>query len=536
MMGKNNMMNEEPENEVPFGSLEEEVADDIPVMLSEGEYVIPADVVRYWGLKHLEEMRMMAKCGLMSMQQDGRLHMVDEEGKPVETEAQSKPQIEIVEIDIQAMQDDMSEDDEEDDDDDMDKQMELFEDNVIEVDFDGKDKEDIVHADVGGDMQRDVQNALGFGFGQATLSISPDVMTSALGNIGAFGTGSADIGRSFSSQQVADTVASLGPDKQKDLAREVVDMMVDEAVATQEPMFGKAADTAIGVASQLASPPGVPRLTSAVTGPSVSIAVDALGNPINSNVGGSAALQAAAKAALTDLVDVGFNISKGVQSPTDLGVLGGQVVGVSVSDLAGVPTQSLTGTVPTQMSVDDFDRAVAGMLGVDVATVGTNDVTGRPDYSVSTDLIGVETDPATGMATTGGYTQTGNYQDMFGNVSAMGTVSDLDRLGTQELSQLGKQRGFTGILGLDEATFDEAMEKASQREQADLEKAATEEALGVGQELDIGATPDPTQAELDAQQAEDDDQAGGVDSGQGTGQGTGTSGSDNDPDEGSFGN
>ena len=138
-MGKNNMMNEEPENEVPFGSLEEEVADDIPVMLSEGEYVIPADVVRYWGLKHLEEMRMMAKCGLMSMQQDGRLHMVDEEGEPVETEAQSKPQIEVVEIDIQAMQDDMSEeDDEEEKEDDMDKQMEMFDD----VDFDGKDEEE----------------------------------------------------------------------------------------------------------------------------------------------------------------------------------------------------------------------------------------------------------------------------------------------------------------------------------------------------------------------------------------------------------
>ena len=533
MMGKNNMMNEEPENEVPFGSLEEEVADDIPVMLSEGEYVIPADVVRYWGLKHLEEMRMMAKCGLMSMQQDGRLHMVDEEGKPVETEAQSKPQIEVVEIDIQAMQDDMSKED----DDDMDKQMELFEDNVIEVDFDGKDKEDIVHADVGGDMQRDVQNALGFGFGQATLSISPDVMTSALGNIGAFGTGSADIGRSFSSQQVADTVASLGPDKQKDLAREVVDMMVDEAVATQEPMFGsKAMDTVVGVASQLASPKGVPSLTSAVTGPSVTVAKDMLGNDISYNVGGSAALQAVAKAALTDLVDIGFNISKGVQSPTDLGVVGGQLAGVQLGNIAGVPTQSITGTVPTEMSVDDFDRAVAGMLGVDVTTVGTNDVTGRPDYSVATDLIGVDTDPATGMATTGGYTQTGSYQDMFGNVSAMGTVSDLDRLGTQELSQLGKQRGFTGFLGLDEATFDEAMEKAAQREQADLEKAAMDEVLGVGQELDAGATPDPTQAELDAQQAEDDDQAGGVDSGQGTGQGTGTSGSDNDPDEGSFGN
>ena len=527
-------MNEEPENEVPFGSLEEEVADDIPVMLSEGEYVIPADVVRYWGLKHLEEMRMMAKCGLMSMQQDGRLHMVDEDGEPVETEAQSKPQIEVVEIDIQAMQDDMSKEDDDEEEDDMDKQMELFEDNVIEVDFDGKDKKDIVHAEVGGDIQRDVQNAIGFGFGQATLNISPDVMTSALGAIGAISPTDAKT-QMMTEETLSSTVNSLGRDAQKDLAREVVDMMVDEAVATQEPMFGTVADTAIAIGSQLASPPGVPSLQSVVSGPSVSIAVDALGNPINSNVGGNVALQAVAKAALTDLVDIGFNISKGVQNPTDLGVLGGQLVGVSTGTTLGVPTQSLTGTVPTQMSVDDFDRAVAGMLGVDVTTVGTNDVTGRPDYSVATDLIGVDTDPATGMATTGGYTQTGSYQDMFGNVSALGTVSDLDRLGTQELSQLGKQRGFTGFLGLDEKSFDEAMEKASQREQADLEKAAMDEVLGVGQELDAGATPDPTSTEEQQQQDVDSEQAGGVDSGQGTGQGTGTSGSDNDPDEGSFG-
>ena len=34
-------------NKVPSGSLKEEVADDIPVMMSEGEFVFPADVVRY---------------------------------------------------------------------------------------------------------------------------------------------------------------------------------------------------------------------------------------------------------------------------------------------------------------------------------------------------------------------------------------------------------------------------------------------------------------------------------------------------------
>ena len=443
-------MNEEPENEVPFGSLEEEVADDIPVMLSEGEYVIPADVVRYWGLKHLEEMRMMAKCGLMSMQQDGRLHMVDEEGEPVETDMPEAPQIEVVEIDIQAMQDDMSEEEEdEDDDDDMDKQMEMFEDNVIEVDFHAKDKEDIVHAEVGGDIQRDVEDAIGFGFGQATLSISPDVMSNALGNIGGFGTGSADIGRSFSSQDIADTVASLGPDKQKELAREVVDMMVDEAVATQEPMFGKVADTAIGVVSQLATPRGLPSLTSAVTGPSISIAKDMLGNPINSNVGGNAALQAISKAALADVVDIGFNISKGVQSPTDLGVLGGQVVGVSIDTTLGMPTQSLTGTVPTQMTVDDYDMAVAGMLGVDRSTVGVNSVTGRPDYSVATELMGVDRDPSTGMAVSGGYTSTGGFQDSTGQVSAMGTAKDFLGLEVKDQTDVVGKRGLGGFFGVD---------------------------------------------------------------------------------------
>ena len=34
-------------NEVPPGSLPEEVRDDIPARLSEGEYVVPADVLRF---------------------------------------------------------------------------------------------------------------------------------------------------------------------------------------------------------------------------------------------------------------------------------------------------------------------------------------------------------------------------------------------------------------------------------------------------------------------------------------------------------
>ena len=47
-------------NEVPTGSLQEEVRDDIPARLSEGEFVFPADVVRYIGLEKLMQMRQAA--------------------------------------------------------------------------------------------------------------------------------------------------------------------------------------------------------------------------------------------------------------------------------------------------------------------------------------------------------------------------------------------------------------------------------------------------------------------------------------------
>jgi len=146
------------EKELPFGSLEKEIADDIPVMLSEGEYVVPADVVRYWGLKHLEDMRMMAKCGLMSLQDDGRLHVVDEDGEPVETaeseEAHDAPMLEIVEIDLEAMQEDAESpmEDMEDEEDEEDEE----ESNVIEVDFDGKGiEEDILMLKNGGGVAGD---------------------------------------------------------------------------------------------------------------------------------------------------------------------------------------------------------------------------------------------------------------------------------------------------------------------------------------------------------------------------------------------
>ena len=60
-------------NDVPVGSTQEEVRDDIPAQLSEGEFVFPADVVRYWGLETLMKMRQEAKAGLKMMDAMGQM-------------------------------------------------------------------------------------------------------------------------------------------------------------------------------------------------------------------------------------------------------------------------------------------------------------------------------------------------------------------------------------------------------------------------------------------------------------------------------
>lgn len=60
-------------NSVPPGSTQEEVRDDIPAQLSEGEFVFPADVVRYIGLENLMRMRQDAKLGLKMMDKMGQM-------------------------------------------------------------------------------------------------------------------------------------------------------------------------------------------------------------------------------------------------------------------------------------------------------------------------------------------------------------------------------------------------------------------------------------------------------------------------------
>lgn len=67
-------------NPIPLGSSAENVRDDIEANLSTGEYVLPAHVVKYHGLKHIMEMQAEAEMGLMSMKMDGLIQSVDVEG------------------------------------------------------------------------------------------------------------------------------------------------------------------------------------------------------------------------------------------------------------------------------------------------------------------------------------------------------------------------------------------------------------------------------------------------------------------------
>ena len=75
-------VDEESGNEVPPGSTKEEVRDDIPARLSEGEFVFPADVVRYLGLDFLMKLRQRAKAGLQKMEEMGQMGNSDEATLP----------------------------------------------------------------------------------------------------------------------------------------------------------------------------------------------------------------------------------------------------------------------------------------------------------------------------------------------------------------------------------------------------------------------------------------------------------------------
>ena len=66
-------VDQQSNNPVPVGSIKKEVRDDIPANLSEGEFVLPADVVRYHGLEKIMGFRDQAKQGLDRMNQMGQM-------------------------------------------------------------------------------------------------------------------------------------------------------------------------------------------------------------------------------------------------------------------------------------------------------------------------------------------------------------------------------------------------------------------------------------------------------------------------------
>ena len=73
-------------NDIPPGALASEVRDDVDTKLSGGEYVVPADVLRYYGVRFFEDLRSQAKQGMMDMESEGRIGgvPVDPRGVPMQ--------------------------------------------------------------------------------------------------------------------------------------------------------------------------------------------------------------------------------------------------------------------------------------------------------------------------------------------------------------------------------------------------------------------------------------------------------------------
>jgi hypothetical protein len=80
-------------NPIPVGSSAENVRDDIPAMLSQDEYVLPAHVVKWHGLKTITEMQSAAECGLMMLHADGLIG-----GQDLDEEESEEDDIEVSEV------------------------------------------------------------------------------------------------------------------------------------------------------------------------------------------------------------------------------------------------------------------------------------------------------------------------------------------------------------------------------------------------------------------------------------------------------
>ena len=87
-------------NPIPVGSSPENVRDDIDAKLSTDEYVLPAHVVKWVGLKNIQMMQAEAEIGLMSMKMDGLIQHVDNSEDPEVEEVEIEDSEEEVDIEV----------------------------------------------------------------------------------------------------------------------------------------------------------------------------------------------------------------------------------------------------------------------------------------------------------------------------------------------------------------------------------------------------------------------------------------------------
>ena len=91
-------------NPIPLGSSAENVRDDIDAKLSTDEYVIPAHVVKWHGLKQIQMMQAEAEMGLMSMQMDGLIQQVDESEAEEPEEEEIEESDEGIDVEVAAFE------------------------------------------------------------------------------------------------------------------------------------------------------------------------------------------------------------------------------------------------------------------------------------------------------------------------------------------------------------------------------------------------------------------------------------------------
>jgi len=68
-----------PATELPAGAIPEDVADDVHAQVSKGEYIIPANIVRFLGVEKLEGLVAKAQAKLQELEDSGRMGVKNEE-------------------------------------------------------------------------------------------------------------------------------------------------------------------------------------------------------------------------------------------------------------------------------------------------------------------------------------------------------------------------------------------------------------------------------------------------------------------------